>query len=191
MGKLKPLWQLQRQLQNRQARQNYYQNYQGPPADTSLTQQGAATTLYYRSLFLTDGSDHLIFSTSVFNSTLSKINAGQAGLLTTLPANSTAPSLRRAPIKPTKVHWYMGKANPIYKTSPWGSSWAQYYDTQGGKSHYSIPFSKASGVFDAGDLMAAFRAIFSPSGSPNTTLLGAKNGRAWLELERMSTAVQS
>lgn len=191
MGKMKPLYQLQKQLQNRQAREQYYSNYQGPPEDTVLTPEGDATTVYYRSLHIVDGSDHRFFTSSVPEVTLQKVTAAQAGLVLVLPADTTSTPLRGSGVKPTLAHWYKGKTNPVYKSSPWGTKWAQYYESDAGKSHFSIPFSKATGVFDSADLMTAFGAVFAPGGNANETLLGTRNGRAYLELERYSTAIQN
>lgn len=190
MGRIKPAWYYTKQAQQAQARANYYQNRQPPAEDTTINSRGAMTDLFYRSMILLEGTDHLIFRVSVPNTTLALLPAADAGLLTALPANSVAQRIRGSGLKPNKIHWYRGATNPVRRRTDWGTSVARYYDASGGRSHYSIPFSRAAGVFNADDLRDQFNALFGPNGS-RRALLGAQNGRAYIEWESVTTAAQT
>lgn len=190
MGRMRPAWYYERQAQEAQARATYFQNRQPPPAGTTVEQRGASTDLFYRSLLQRSGTDSLIYKVSVLDSTLSRISAVQAGLKTTLGADEVALRLRGSGLKPTRMHWYRGKTTPTRERSPWNTSWTQYYDETGGQSHFSIPLSKATGVFDGGDLLDAFEGLFGPTGTQRA-LLGATNGRAYVTMEQVSNAYQS
>lgn len=179
MGRQRPSWYYERQAREAQARETFLQNYQGPPAGTQIQQRGPSTDVFYRSMALLDASDHLIFSTSVQTDTLTQVTATEAGLLTTLGSGQTANRLRNSGVKPSRAHWYRGDTTPTRQTSRWGTSYSRYYAAG---SHRSIPFSVASGVFTPDDLRDRFTTLFGPGGTKRT-LLGAANGRAYLELE--------
>ncbi|MBD2425260.1 hypothetical protein [Phormidium sp. FACHB-1136] len=181
---LKQPWYYTRQATIAQARQAYFAN-KGPSTPGPIEQRGASTTLYYRSLALRVGAEPMIFSVNVSESTLALVTAAELGLKTTLGAGEAALRLRGTGIKPSRVHWYKGETTPVRTSTPWGSSVSRYYENSGGQSHYSAPFSQASGAFTAADLFDDFEAIFGTvEGSKRAALLGTKNGRAWLELER-------
>lgn len=190
MGKIKKAWFYERQAQQAQARENFYKNRTPPEEDQSITSRGAMTDVYYRSMILLEGTDHLIFSTSVPNSTTQLLTAAEAGLLTVLPANSTASRMRGSGLRPTRVKWYKGSTNPVRKRTDWNTSVARYYDNAGGRSHYSLPFSRATGVFNADDVRDQFNTLFGPGGSKRG-LLGAANGRAYIDWERVTTSAQT
>lgn len=186
---MKPAWYYEKQATQAQARADYFRN-RVPPETANIESRGASTDVYYRSLILTDGTDPLIFATQVPNTTLANLTAAQAGLLTTLPSGDVASRLRGSGVKPTKVHWYSGAANPTRRRTAWGTSVAKYYDEQAGRSHYSIPFSKATGAFTADDIRDAFLALFGPGGSKRS-LLGTANGRASITWESATTSAQT
>lgn len=191
MGRIKKAWYYQRQAQQAEARENYFKNRVPPEEDQTIETRGAMTDVFYRSLILIEGTDHLTFRTSVPNTTLNVLPATDAGLLTTLTDTSTAQRMRGSGLHPTKIHWYKGATTPTRKRTAWNTSVARYYDQAGGgQSHFSIPFSKATGVFNADDLKDQFNALFGPGGS-RRGLLGSANGRAYIEWEKATVSAQS
>lgn len=187
MGRMKPAWYYTRQAQEATARANYFAN-RVPSADTTVNSRGASTTLYYRSMLLTDGTDPLIFSVNVLNSTLAAVPAAQAGLLTVLGAGDFALPMRGSGVKPTMARWYKGAATPTAKNTAWGTRRIQYYDASDG-SHKSIPISRATGTITPAEIQTAFNTIFN--GGNKTALLGTQNGRAFLEFERTPFSTQT
>lgn len=185
----KKSWYYARQAEQATAREAYYRN-RVPPESSAIESKGPSTDVFYRSLILLDGTDHLIFRTSVDNTTLGLLSAAEAGLLTTLGAGDVSQRMRGSGVKPTRVHWYRGATNPVRTRSAWNTSVARYYDTQGGRSHFSVPFSRATGVFNADDIADAFQALFGPGGSKRT-LLGSANGRASITWERATISAQT
>lgn len=186
MARMKPAYYYQRKATIAQARDTYRENNPPAPASGPIEGRGAATDLYYRSLSLTNGSDPLIFVVKVPTATLGLISATQLGLPTALTAGQVGLRLRGSGVKPSKVHWFAGDATPTRQSTPWGSSWAKYYADKS----YSAPFSRATGLFNASDLRDAFEALFGTGGTERA-LLGAANGRAWLELEQAAISFNS
>lgn len=181
---LKQPWYYTRQATIAQARQTYFAN-KTPSAPGPIQQRGASQTLFYRSLALRLGANPAIFRVNVPDSTIALVTAAELGLKVELDTTESALSIRGTGVKPSKIHWYKGEATPVRTTTPWGSSVSRYYDDAGDQSHYSAPFSQASGAFTAADLFDDFEAIFGTgTGNKRATLLGTRNGRAWLELER-------
>ena len=177
----KPAWLYERQARNARARQDFFQN-RTPPESTTIQSKGPQTEVFYRSMILLDGTSSLIFRTSVDAATLGLLSAAEAGLLETLGSDDVATPLKGSGVKPTRLHWYRGTTTPTRRRTDWGTSVARYYDTQGGRSHYSVPFSKTTGVITADDLMLRFYTLFGNGGSKKQ-LLGAQNGRAHLTWE--------
>jgi hypothetical protein len=189
MARMRPAWYYERQAQQAQARADYYRNYVPPAEDATIESRGASTDLYYHSLIQMNGTDHVMYKVSVPNATLTLLPAADAGLATT-PGTATPLRLRGSGLKPTKIHWYRGRATAIRRRTAWNTSVAVYYDDQGGRSHFSIPFSQATGVFQPDDLKQQFETLFGPSGT-RRNLLGAVNGRAYIEWERATISAQS
>lgn len=185
----KPSWYYQRQAEQAQARENFFRN-RVPPESTTIESKGPQTTVFYRSLLLLNGTDHLIYRTSVDNTTLGLVTAAEAGLLTTLGTGDVAAPMKGSGVRPTRIQWYRGSTTPTRRRTDWGTSVARYYDTTGGRSHFSVPFSRATGVFNADDLIDQFNALFGPSGSKRT-LLGGANGRAAIKWERAVVSAQT
>jgi hypothetical protein len=177
---MRPSWYYQRQQQEAAAREAYRASYAGPPQGTTIESRGTATTAYYRSLLLQDGTDPLIFSTSVPAATLALLPATDAGLLLTLGTTDVSQRLRGSGVKPTKVSWYQGDPTPRYESSPWNTRYARYYSAG---THKSSPFSKATGTLEANDLRTRFNTLFGEGGT-RRSLLGAINGRASITFER-------
>lgn len=187
MARRRPSYELQRELQQAEARETFIRNYQGPAPDTVVNSRGPATTLYYRSLVMEQGADRSIYPVNVLNSTLLLVPAADAGLLTTIPSGQTPQRLRGSGLKPSRAHWYTGRANATYVNSRYGTSYVRAYEAG---SHRSIPFSVDTGAFTANDLSDQFQLLFGPSGT-RRALLGAQNGRAYLELERAPVSANS
>lgn len=185
----KPSWYYARQAEQAQARENFYRTYT-PPETSTIESRGASTEVYYRSLILMDGTDHLIFRTSVDSATLNLVSAAEAGLMTSLASGDTAQRMKGSGLKPTRIQWYRGAATASRRRTAWNTSVARYYDTTGGRSHFSIPFSRATGVFNADDLTDQFQTLFGPGGTKRT-LLGAVNGRAAIRWESATVSAMS
>lgn len=189
MGRIKPTWYYERQAQQAEARENFYRN-RVPPEQTDIESRGAQTDVFYRSMLLLEGTDHLIFSTTVPTDTINQVTAAEAGLLTTLASGDVATRMKGSGVKPTRIHWYRGSTNPVRRRTAWNTSVARYYDTAGGRSHFSIPFSRATGNFGPDDLNDAFRAMFGSGGSKRN-LLGTANGRAYIRWETATVSAQT
>lgn len=170
------------ELERRAARARARESFVRPPrpAGTAVQQRGATSEFFYRSLLRkSDATTHQLFSVNVEDTTITAFGgAANAGLLAD-PGADTVLNTRRT-IKPTRAHWYRGRATPISQVSPWGSGWTQYYDND---THRSVPFSRVTGAFDARDLKTAFNTLFGEGGSARG-LLGGVNGRAYLDLEK-------
>lgn len=190
MSRMKPSWYYQRQATEAQARETYFRTRPAPVTDNVVIQR-ASTTAYYRSMLRRTGADPAIIQVQVDNDALTKIQGGLTpiGLLSTLPANTIAFPQRGSGITPTKASWHSGKATPTVRRTAWNTAWTEYYDTTAGRSHFSVPLSLATGEITAQALNTAFLAVFKPSGTASAAMLGAKNGRAQLTLEKGSTSV--
>jgi hypothetical protein len=188
MARMRPAWYYERQAQEAQRRADYFRNQTPPVEDRNIESRGASTDVYYRSLIQIEGTDHLIYATSVRASTLTLVSAVQAGLLTTLGETQVANRLRGSGVTPTKIHWYKGIANPVRRTTAWQTSVAVYH--QAG-THRSMPFSIATGNFDANDLKQAFEGLFGVGGTVRSNTLGAANGRAHITWETVSVSAQT
>lgn len=188
MGRMKPAWYYQKQAQEAQARANYYLNRQ-PPADATVTPRGASSNAYYRSLNLALGTEPLIIKVSVLQSTLNLVSAADAGLKTTLASTESAIGRRLIRLSPSRIYWYEGDATPGVERTAYGTKYIRYYKKVE-NSHRSIPVSKASGAVISDDIQDRFNSLFGPGGS-KLSLLGTANGRAWLEMEKVSVTADS
>lgn len=181
MSRMRPEWYLRRQLAQAEARNTFFQNYQGPAETAAIQQRGATTSLYYRSLLLRDGVDPELFTVNVLDTTLASFPATDAGLLAAVPAGAVPQRVRGSGLQPTRAFWYRGDGTPTRRTSRWGTRYTAYHASG---SHRSIPFSQGTGVFDGPDLVARFNTLFGPGGT-RRALLGS-GGRAHLEFEEIS-----
>lgn len=93
-------------------------------------------------------------------------------------------------MKPTRVHWYQGDATPVRVKTDWNTSWTRYYNSTGDRSHYSMPFSLATGLITVDEIQEKFNELFGPTGTKRS-LLGASNGRAYLTFERAPVSFNS
>lgn len=184
-----------RQAQEAEARDTFFRN---KPATTrpngSAVNQKNLGQAFYNSLFIKEGTDHVQFRVSVDTVALGKVGGVNGVGLTTA---GTAGKLI-LPVKnillPTLAQWYSGTATPTVKITAWGSVSTKYYDTVGtgaeARSHYSVPLSSTGATFELSDIVTKFNTLFqgAAGASGNVTLLGAKNGRASLRLERVTQA---
>lgn len=187
MARRRPSYQLARELREANQRETFIENYTGPVQGTTVQSRGPTTELYYRSLAQSVGADRVIYKVNVDNDTLTQVPAADAGLLTTLTATQIAQRLRGSGVKPSRLHWYRGDATPTYVTSRYGTSYVRSYVPG---SNRSIPFSIATGAFSADDLNDQFQILFG-NGGTRRALLGAANGRAYVELERAPISANS
>lgn len=187
MSRRRPAYRLQRELNEANARENFIENYTGPAQGTTVQSRGPTTELYYRSLAQSVGTERVIYKINVDNDTLTQVPAVDAGLLTTLTSTQVAQRLRGSGVKPSRMHWYRGDPSPIYVNSRYGTSYPRTYVPG---SNRSIPFSVATGAFSADDLSDQFQILFG-NGGTRRALLGASNGRAYVELERAPISANS
>lgn len=188
MGRMRQPWYYERQAAEAQRRSDYFRNRTPPTEDSTINTRGAATDLCYRSLIQKEGTDHLIYSVSVPNTTLALVPATDVGLLTPAQIGSAvALRMRGSGVKPTKIHWYKGRATPIRRSTAWQTRVSIYHESG---SHKSIPFSDASGEFTAKDLQNQFETLFGVGGS-RRTLLGSANGQAYITWESTSVSAKT
>jgi hypothetical protein len=191
----------ERQAEEAKKRETYFRTRPPRPANSTVVQREPTVSVLYRSMLIKQDGDPAIFSVDVDSQALADVGGtAKCGLLAALPtpeAGSTAQNtplrLRGSGMKPTRAHWYKGVATPTVAQSKWGTNWTKYYET---KSHKSVPMSTPSGTTVAIDqIRALFDAIFTTTvdgaTKANTTLLGTKNGRAYLEFERAAFARRS
>jgi hypothetical protein len=194
MGRRKPVWLYQRQLDKATARENYYRTK--TPTTSTVVKDRKQVQLFYRSMFVKFGTQPLIYAVRPTEAAITAIGgAGDAGLLAAMPtgaADQTVPlPIRGSGVTPTKACWYKGATTPVGDATPWSSRWIRYYDKPAtGQSHFSVPFSRASGAVNSAEIQGAFNALFGPTGSKKA-LLGTENGRAWLDLEKAPLAYSS
>jgi hypothetical protein len=188
MGRMKPAWYYQKQAQEAAARATYFQN-RVPREDTTVQSRGAQGQAYYQSLNLKLGTNPVIIKVSILQSTLALVSASDAGLKTTLATTESAISRRLIRLKPSKISWYQGDSTPTAQRTEWNTRWLKYY-AAGRNTHRSIPVSDTGASFDAQDIQSRFDLLFGPNGSKRG-LLGAANGRAWLEMEKVSVTADS
>lgn len=180
----------ERQAEEAKKRETFLRTRPPRPAGTTVSQRGATTEGLYRSMLIKQGTNPAIFSVDVLTLSLTAVGGlDDCGLLSAMPtaaagatAQNTPLRVRGSGMKPTRVHWYKGNT-PTVQTSRWGTNWTKYYAP---KSHQSVPISDAVGAsVTVSDVQARFDLIFKDPGR-KVELLGAKNGRAYLEFERVS-----
>ena len=187
MARVRPSWYYERQAAEAQRREDFLRTYAGPAQGTTVQSRGPTTTLYYRSLVQKVGSERLLYAVNVDNDTLTQVPAVDAGLLTAPGAGQVGLRLKGSGVKPSRIHWYRGDSAPQYVTSRYGTRYVRNYVAG---SNRSIPFSVATGDFSADDLNDQFQILFG-SGGTRRALLGASNGRAYVELERAPISANS
>lgn len=180
----------ERQAEEAKKRETFLRTLVPRPAGTTVVQRGATTTGLYRSMLIKQGSSPAIFELDVLTAALTAVGGLEAcGLLSAMPAATAGTTAQGTPLrvrgsgmKPSRAHWYKGNT-PTVQTSRWGTNWTKYYAP---KSHQSVPISDATGTLVAvADVQARFDLIFKDA-AQKVELLGAKNGRAYLEFERIS-----
>ena len=134
MGRMRPSWYYRRQQEEAQRREDYRRTYGGPPQDTVLTPRGATVDLFYRSLFVRNGTDPQVFRVTVDAETVDTggesgglIPLANLGLLESPPENTFPLPLRGSGMKPSRASWYTGDATPRYERTEWQTSWGRYY----------------------------------------------------------------
>lgn len=185
MGRVKRAWYYQRKADAMERREQILRNRQ--PQEKPYAPRPERIEALYKSItqFNTPSSgspSSLVFRVTRPN--VGGLTAADLGLAD-LTSGTTAPSIRVSPIYPTTARWYEGTATPTRQTTQWGTKWIRYYESaQGGaQSHHSSPISATGNAVTAREQIATFTALFS--GEKKTALLGAKNGRAYLVLERV------
>ncbi|WKT80722.1 hypothetical protein QYC27_10540 [Thermosynechococcus sp. PP45] len=185
MGRIKRAWYYQRKADAAERREQALRNRQ--PSEKPYAPLENRKEAVYASCLLTKAGSNNSRSSLVF-----KVKYPEVGGLTAVKLGlfevseyKEAPSVRKSAIYPTTVRWYQGTATPTRKRTQWGTSWIQYYENaQGGnQSHYSSPISAKQSHVTPAEQIATFNSIFE--GADKQALLGGKNGRAYLIMERL------
>ncbi|QLE58760.1 hypothetical protein [Nostoc sp. TCL26-01] len=105
-----------------------------------------------------------------------------AGLLATIPDGSVVVEVNRgSKIAVVKLRWYYGDGTAIVvpATAEHGR-WIKKYDARNGQSHWSTPFSIATGTFTLNTIIDRFKTYFNnTNGTKRESVLGV-NGYAEL-----------
>lgn len=187
MARMKPAYYYERQAAEATARDAFYRN-RVPPNNTTVKNRPSVVA-YYRSLLIRQGTDEAVYKVSVKQAAINLVTLAEAGLPESVAATIFPLVMRGSGVKPSQIHWYKGDSTPVASRTPWQSRVIRYYDKTGPQSHYSMPFSRATGVFTPTDLKTAFNALFN--GTKRVGLLGTANGRAYLELETAPIATDT
>lgn len=186
MATIKPSWYYEKQAAEAAKRETYYRTARPPKPPGTAVVQRPTRQIYYRSLNQKANNESIIYSMQANEAALTAVTAAKAGITTTAPTGTTDIVLPRPKgFFPTRANWYKGTATPATATTPYQTSYPRYYDKAAGvQSHFSIPMSMVTGEVTVAGIKLLFDAIFNPGGVANTTLLGTKNGRASLTLEK-------
>lgn len=186
MARIKPSYYYERQADEAKKREVYYRTPRPPKAANTAVKQRENDKIYYRSLNQKVGNDSIVYGIFVTKAALALVTPAQAGLLLVKPTTAGVVVLERPQgFFPSVAKWYKGVATPSYVTTKYQTSYPRYVDKSAtGQSSFSMPISVETGEVTAQKVEAAYEAIFNPAGVANTTLLGAKNGRASLTLEK-------
>jgi LysM repeat protein len=100
----------------------------------------------------------------------------KAGLLAAAPANSAVTEINKGSKIPlVKVKWYFGDSTSvIVPPSATNGRWVKKYDVKNGQSHWSLPYSLASGTLSLEAIITKFVAAFKGSAATDKEVLGAK-----------------
>jgi hypothetical protein len=108
-----------------------------------------------------------------------------AGLLATVADGTVVvPKVKGDGRKLITLSWYYGDADPIVvPATATRDRYVKFYDKHGEQSHYSIPFSVATGAFTLSTLITNFTTLFNKTNGTKREALGA-NGKAFLKFGR-------
>jgi hypothetical protein len=105
------------------------------------------------------------------------------GLLADAPDGSSAVEILKGSKVPIiKICWYFGDANAKRVPTDWGTVYTKPYDADGGQSHYSIPFTTASGTLNVNTLITKFNEFFDSDQEANKRNLIGVLGEATLTI---------
>lgn len=105
------------------------------------------------------------------------------GLLADAPENSSPIEVvKGSKIPIVKICWFFGDATARRIATDWGTTYARPYDNDGGQSHYSVPFSMATGTLTINALIAKFEEFFDNDEETNKRGLLGVLGEASLVL---------
>jgi hypothetical protein len=171
MAKRENSYQLQRRLDIAKERETLKKNAKINNPKTYKSRPDF-TTVYYRD-FLVPGKLITLQASSVGLAAIGGIT--DAGLLAEPPDAVVPDSVRGLNYPIVKIHWFYGDNTPVVATTAWGSRYIKYYDTHdGGQSHYSLPFSLATGTITFAAITAHFETLFNPNDGTKKSILGAR-----------------
>lgn len=185
MGRIKRAWYYQRKADAAERREQFLRNRE--PAERNYKARESRKEAVYASISqMVEGGNSQTASQlyQVKFPQTSGLDETKLGLFT-VEEKKYAFSIRNAPIYPTTVRWYKGTGNPQRMRTQWGTAWIRYYEVAEGNSHshYSSPLSAKAARVEAKDQLKTFADAFR--GEQASGLLGGKNGRAYLTLERL------
>ncbi|MBN3882124.1 MAG: hypothetical protein V7K64_19035 [Nostoc sp.] len=104
------------------------------------------------------------------------------GLLATVPENAVSiPKVRGDKRKLITVSWFFGDDTPIVvPATATRNRYVKFYDKNGNQSHYSIPFSVATGAFTLSTIITNFGTLFNKTNGTKREVLGA-HGEVFLK----------
>jgi hypothetical protein len=186
MARIKPSYYYERQAEEAKKREVYYRTPRPPKPTNTAVKQRENDKIFYRSLNQKIGTDSIVYGIFVTRAALALVTPAQAGLLLVEPTTAGVVVLNRPRgFFPSVAKWYKGVATPSYVQTKYQTSYPRYSEKNTtGQSSFSMPISVETGEVTAAKVEAAYKAIFNPGGTANVTLLGAKNGRASLTLEK-------
>lgn len=193
---MKPSWYLERQATEAKERERIMRTR--VRTDKATVNSRETSSFIYRSLFLkftstpgdSTSAQRLPFIVNISAKALTLVTITEMGLLpmdTTTVPSGLARNIKGSGVKPSQASWYKGATTVTAKKTEWGSRVIRYAeaDTAATQTFFSIPVSAPSGDFTPEDVTNKFKTVFG--GTKKGTLLGAKNGRANLELEACSS----
>lgn len=105
-----------------------------------------------------------------------------AGLLATVPDGAVVvPKVRGDKRKLITISWFYGDDTPVVvPATATRNRYVKFYDKNGNQSHYSIPFSVATGVFTLSTIITNFTTLFNKTNGTKREVLGV-HGQVFLK----------
>lgn len=184
MGRIRRAWYYQRKAQQAERREQFLRNRE-PRTEGYKPRPERKDAVYASACLTAPGAANrtsLLFKVKYPDA--KGLTPNDLGLYTVQEKPDAVP-IRSAPIYPTTARWFEGTSNPQRVTTQWGTAWIRYYEPAQGNqnSHYSAPLSAKGDRITPESQLTTFNQLFE--GAKKTTLLGGKNGRAYLVLERL------
>ncbi|MGV0103036.1 hypothetical protein NSTCB13_01607 [Nostoc sp. DSM 114160] len=128
----------------------------------------------------------LILAVTVKKEAYTKLGGlASVGLLATVPENAVSiPKVKGDKRKLVTISWFYGDATPVVvPATATRNRYVKFYDKNGNQSHYSIPFSVATGAFTLSTIITNFGTLFNKTNGTKRDVLGA-HGEVFLKFGR-------